>query len=199
MPRLSKLSRSIAGKTALITGAASGMGRATAHLFADEGARVVVTDLDLEKVTTVVNEIKSAGGEALGLQLDVADATQRNDVVAKIIETWGALDILVNNAGIAPPTPIDAENFDALWDKTLAVLLSAQVQLVRSCLEHLSKSGEGRVVNAELRLRGRDPVRLVLERISARHEIEAQLTLGIGAARHHSKLHLPRPDSHGLN
>lgn len=147
MPRLSKLSRSIAGKTALITGAASGMGRATAHLFADEGARVVVTDLDLEKVTTVVNEIKSAGGEALGLQLDVADATQRNNVVAKIIETWGALDILVNNAGIAPPTPIDAENFDALWDKTLAVLLSAQVQLVRSCLEHLSKSGEGRVVN----------------------------------------------------
>ncbi|MGR8948536.1 MAG: SDR family NAD(P)-dependent oxidoreductase [Gammaproteobacteria bacterium] len=147
MPRLSKLSRSIKGKVALITGAASGMGRATAHLFADEGARVAVSDVDLDKVMQVVQEIESAGGEALGLKLDVSNAEQREDAVAKIVSTWGGLDILVNNAGIAPPTPIDADNFDALWDKTLAVLLSAQVQLTRNCLEHLSKSGEGRIVN----------------------------------------------------
>ena len=147
MPRLSKLSRSIAGKVALVTGAASGMGRATAHLFADEGARVVVSDLDIDKVNAVVEEIQSAGGQAIGLKLDVADAAERSEVVARIIETWGELDILVNNAGIAPPTPIDAEDFDALWDKTLAVLLTAQVQLVRNCLDYLSKSGEGRVVN----------------------------------------------------
>ena len=63
MPRLSKLSRSIAGRSAIVTGAASGMGRATAHLFADEGAKVAVTDLHKDSVETVVEEIRSAGGE----------------------------------------------------------------------------------------------------------------------------------------
>lgn len=147
MTRLSKLSRSIAGKTALITGAASGMGRATAHLFADEGAKVAVTDLDLDKVMAVVKEIEQAGGTAAGWALDVTDKAQRRAVVADMASTWGGIDILINNAGIAPPTPIDAENFDELWDKTIAVLLTAQVQLVRDCLAHLSKSGEGRIVN----------------------------------------------------
>lgn len=147
MGRLTKLSRSIKGKTALITGAASGMGRATAHLFADEGANVAVTDLDLDKVMLVVDEIKAAGGNASGWALDVTDASQRQEVVAAMAEKFGGIDILINNAGIAPPTPIEADNFDALWDRTLAVLLTAQVQLVRDCLPHLSKSDGGRIVN----------------------------------------------------
>ncbi len=147
MGRLTKLSRSIKGKTALITGAASGMGRATAHLFADEGANVAVTDLDLDKVMLVVDEIKAAGGNASGWALDVTDGSQRQQVVAAMVEKFGGIDILINNAGIAPPTPIEADNFDALWDRTLAVLLTAQVQLVRDCLPQLSKSDGGRIVN----------------------------------------------------
>ena len=145
--RLSKLSRSIEGKIALVTGAASGMGRATAHLFADEGAKVAVTDLDLEKVTRVVDEILRAGGDAAGWALDVSNAEQRTEVVAGMYDKWGGIDILVNNAGIAPPTPIDSDTFELDWQRTLDVLLTAQVQLVRACLPHLAKSDAGRIVN----------------------------------------------------
>src|SRR5215210_7505842 len=98
MPRLSKLSRSIAGRGALITGAASGMGRATAHLFADEGAKVAVTDLGADRVQAVVNEITGAGGTAQGWVLDVSDPDAVDRVVGEIAGAFGSLDVLVNNA-----------------------------------------------------------------------------------------------------
>lgn len=147
MARLSRLSRSISGKVALVTGAASGMGRATAHLFADEGARVAVTDLDPARVQAVVDEILAAGGEAQGWALDVADGAARRAVVAAIVARWQALDILVNNAGMVYESTLDDPEFDTRWARTLAVNLTAQVALVRDCLPHLAKSGAGRVVN----------------------------------------------------
>lgn len=147
MPRLSKLSRSIKDKVALVTGAASGMGRATAHLFADEGAHVAVSDLDANKVQAVVDEIKAAGGSAEGWVLDVANAAQRTAVVKRIVERWGSLDILVNNAGIVFESTLDDPEFDTRWARTFAVVITAQAQLVRECLPHLTKSGAGRVVN----------------------------------------------------
>lgn len=147
MPRLSRLSRSIQGKVALVTGAASGMGRATAHLFADEGAHVAVIDLDPSRVQTVVDEILNSGGDAHGWALDVADAAARRDVVAAIVARWQALDILVNNAGMVYESALDDPEFDTRWARTLAVNLTAQVALVRECLPHLAQSGAGRVVN----------------------------------------------------
>ena len=89
----------MAGKTVLVTGAASGMGRATAHLFADEGANVAVTDLDAEHVQVVVDEIGDAGGTARGWVLDVTDQVAVDRVVGEIVDAFGSLDILVNNAG----------------------------------------------------------------------------------------------------
>lgn len=147
MPRLSQLSRSIAGKTALITGAASGMGRATAHLFADEGANVAVTDLDQQKVQAVVDEITGAGGTAAGWVLDVSDADARARVVAAIAEQWGGLDILINNAGIVVEGGVESPDYPAGWARTLDVLLTAQVMLIRECLPHLERSEGGRIVN----------------------------------------------------
>jgi len=147
MPRLSRLSRSIAGKVALVTGAASGMGRATAHLFADEGARVAVTDLDAAKVSAVVDEISAAGGAARGWVLDVANDGDRERVVADIVASWGGLDILVNNAGIVIERALDTPDYAHAWARTLDVLLTAQVMLIRTCLPHLLASGSGRVVN----------------------------------------------------
>lgn len=147
MARLSKLSRSIAGKVALVTGAASGMGRATAHLFADEGAHVAVTDLDPAKVATVVEEITHSGGSAAGWVLDVSNADDRKNTVAAIVERWAGLDILVNNAGIAIERPVEAVDFEAVWARTVDVLLTAQVMLIRECLPHLLASGAGRIVN----------------------------------------------------
>lgn len=147
MSRLSKLSRSIEGKVAIVTGAASGMGRATAQLFADEGAHVAVTDLDMDKVQIVVDEITTAGGSAYGWQLDVTNRGDRQSVTAAVLERWGGIDILVNNAGIAIETAVDVDDYEEIWDKTLSVLLTAQVQLIRDCLPALEKSGAGRIVN----------------------------------------------------
>jgi 3-oxoacyl-[acyl-carrier protein] reductase len=145
--RLSKLSRSIAGQVALVTGAASGMGRATAQLFADEGATVGVADVDEAAVKKVVDEIRAAGGNAAGFALDVCDAPRAAAVVADIVSRFGRLDILVNNAGVSLPVAIDAENYDALWEKTIAVNLTAHARLVRACLPHLRAKGAGRIVN----------------------------------------------------
>jgi len=147
MARLSKLSRSINGKVALITGAASGMGRATAHLFADEGAHVAVTDLDLVKVNRVVHEIEEAGGSAFGWVLDVSQAKHRAEVVSAIVQRWSGLDILINNAGIVSYDLVDAPSFEQGWGRSLDILLTAQVMLTRECLPHLEDSGGGRVVN----------------------------------------------------
>src|SRR5580658_10176791 len=100
MSKLTTGSRSVAGKVVLITGAASGMGRATAHLFADEGAKVAVTDLVDEQVQKVVEEITEAAGTAEGWVLDVTDQDAIDRVVGEIVRDFGSLDILVNNAGM---------------------------------------------------------------------------------------------------
>ncbi|MDJ0789769.1 MAG: SDR family NAD(P)-dependent oxidoreductase [Myxococcota bacterium] len=147
MPRLSRLSRSVAGRSAFITGAASGMGRATAHLFADEGARVTVTDLEADAVDAVVKEIREAGGEALGLVLDVRDGARVNECVARAADEFGGLDVLVNNAGISRFAPIDHEDYPEHWDVSLDVLLTAHTRLVRAALPHLRASDAGRIVN----------------------------------------------------
>ncbi|MGY8843787.1 MAG: SDR family NAD(P)-dependent oxidoreductase [Gammaproteobacteria bacterium] len=145
--RLSKLSRSIEKKVAIITGAASGMGRATAHLFADEGAHVVVTDLDKNKIDIVVAEILDSGGSASGWVLDVSDAKQRASVVKSVADKWGGIDILINNAGVVFPEAIDSPNFFESWHKSVEVLLTSQVMLVKECLPYLEASDGGRIVN----------------------------------------------------
>jgi 3-oxoacyl-[acyl-carrier protein] reductase len=145
--RLSKLSRSIEKKVAIITGAASGMGRSTAHLFADEGAHVVVTDLDKNKIDIVVAEILDSGGSASGWVLDVSNAEQRASVVKSVADKWGGIDILINNAGVVFPEPIDSPNFFESWHKSVEVLLTSQVMLVKECLPYLEASDGGRIVN----------------------------------------------------
>ncbi|WP_340150851.1 SDR family oxidoreductase [uncultured Sneathiella sp.] len=147
MTKLSKLSRSIAGKTALITGAASGMGRATAHLFADEGANVAVTDLTQEGVDKVVAEIRSAGGSAEGWVLDVTDKSQIQSIVTKIGDHFGGLDILINNAGFSGHMSVEDDAFEENWQRHLDGLLTAHVRLIRAALPLLKVSGEGRIVN----------------------------------------------------
>ena len=147
MPHLTKLSRSVADKIVLITGAASGMGRATAHLFADEGARVAVTDLDEQRVQAVVDEIAGAGGTAAGWVLDVTDGAGVVRVVDALATHFGGLDYVVNNAGIARFAAIDAPDYEAHWAASLDVLLTAHVRVIRAALPHLRKSTAPRIVN----------------------------------------------------
>lgn len=147
MPRLSKLSRSIAGRTALVTGAASGMGRATAHLFADEGAHVAVTDRSDEAVAVVVREITAAGGSAHGWAMDVTDGARVKAVVDETAARFGGLDILINNAGVALATAIDAADFEQLWATSIDILLTAHTRTVRAALPYLRRSDAARIVN----------------------------------------------------
>ena len=147
MARLTSLSRSVAGHVVLITGAGSGIGRATAHLFADEGARVAVTDLDADRVGTVVDEITAAGLEAKGWELDVTDPVAIDAVVAQVADWGGRLDILVNNAGVSPGGSIDDPGFEDAWHLSIDVMLTAQMRLIRAALPRLREAEAGRIVN----------------------------------------------------
>ena len=138
-------SRSIAGRVAIVTGAASGMGRATAKLFAEEGARVAVTDLDLLACQEVARE---CGTNALPYALDVSDYDAIRNVVGRIAEDFGGIDILVNNAGVSSFAPLDGgDEYDAVWDRALAVMLTAQQRMVRAALPWLRESDAARIVN----------------------------------------------------
>ena len=147
MARLTKLSRSVAGKVVLVTGAGSGMGRATAMLFADEGARVAATDILLPPVGEVAEQIKEAGGTAEAWRLDVSSGEEIDQVVSSVVERFGGLDILVNNAGITASAALDSEDYMDVWERGLAVLLTGQVKLIRAALPYLKSGGAGRIVN----------------------------------------------------
>lgn len=147
MGKLSQLSRSIEGSVAIITGAASGMGRATAHLFADEGARLAIMDINNEGLEAVAEEIRSIGGEVLVLPVDLSSREAVEQAVAQVAEHFGAIDILVNNAGLVIPTTVDADNFAEAWDTSLAVMTAAQAWAIRAALPSLRRSAHPRIVN----------------------------------------------------
>jgi 3-oxoacyl-[acyl-carrier protein] reductase len=146
------LSRSVAGKRVLVTGAASGMGRATAHLFADEGAHVAVVDLDAERVLAVVDEIRQVHGwdAAYDFVADVADHEALRRLVVGVVDRLGTVDVLINNAGVALVNSAFQEesDYETNWARTLDVNLTAHSRLIRLCLPYLRQAaGGGRVVN----------------------------------------------------
>lgn len=141
------LSRSVKGKIVLVTGAASGMGRATAHVFAREGARVAVTDLRLEDAEKVAADIRAEGGEAKAWAFDVGDKDTIEKLVPEIAEHFGGLDIIVNNAGVAGFRKIDDPEYDDLWNFQFPILLAAHQRIIRAALPYLRKSSAARIVN----------------------------------------------------
>lgn len=146
MTRNTRFNRSVEGKVAIVTGAASGMGRATALLFADEGAAVAAADRDA-RVGEVVALIDSAGKTGRAWTLDVSDRGAVQRVIDEVAATFGGIDILVNNAGISHGTPIDGDDFEALWAETLHVDLTAYTYTIRAALPYLRKSESARIIN----------------------------------------------------
>jgi 3-oxoacyl-[acyl-carrier protein] reductase len=140
-------SRSVKGSVAIITGAASGMGRATALVFAREGARVAAVDVNRDGVEEVARDIGKEGGTARAWQLDVSDARAIGETVDAIAKHFGGIDILVNNAGIAALTALDDERYDEIWARVLAINLTAHQRIVRAALPHLRRSAAPRIVN----------------------------------------------------
>jgi len=140
-------SRSVAGLTVLVTGAASGMGRATAEVFAAEGAHVACTDIAVESVREVADDLVHRGFSAEAWALDVSDPAAIKRVTDEVAARFGGIDALVNNAGVSAFCPIDAEPYDEVWTRALSILLTAQQRLVRAALPYLRKSSSPRIVN----------------------------------------------------
>lgn len=139
--------RSVRGLTVLVTGAASGMGRATAEIFAAEGANVAASDVTEESVKDLVGELRARGLSAKGYALDVRDQSAIKNVIETIVRDFGGLDALVNNAGVSTFSPIESADYDAQWDRAVLVLLTAHQRLIRAALPHLRRSKSPRIVN----------------------------------------------------
>ena len=129
-------------RSAIVTGAASGIGRDIAMLFAREGAKVAIADLKKEAADGTAREIVCKGGVAMGVAMDVSDERQVNDGVDAVARAFGRLDILVSNAGIQIVHPIEEFSY-AEWKKMLAIHLDGAFLTTKACLPHMYRSGRG--------------------------------------------------------
>lgn len=145
---MEQLSRSVAGKVVLVTGAGSGMGRATAEVFAAEGAVVALTDLAGSPIEEIAADLRARGHQARAWVLDVADTAAIRTVVPEVAAAFGGLDVLVNNAGVSSFCPIDDDDhYELVWDRAVAVLLTAHQRMIRAALPFLRQSSSPRIVN----------------------------------------------------
>lgn len=133
-------------KVTVITGAGSGIGRATALLFAKKGAKVVVVDLDAKGGSKTIDSIKGDGGEATLVVADVSKASNVQRMVKTILELWGRLDILVNNAGIFTEGSV-VETTEEDWNRVLGVNLDGVFLCMKYCIPEMIKGGGGVIVN----------------------------------------------------
>jgi NAD(P)-dependent dehydrogenase (short-subunit alcohol dehydrogenase family) len=134
------------GRVVFVTGAGSGIGRATAQLFAAEGARVFGVDVDRDGLAETVAHVRGEGGAADGTHCDVADCAAVEAAVAACVETLGGLDVLLNVAGIGGFARFE-EIDEATWQRTLAVNLTGPFHTIRTALPHLLRARGGNVVN----------------------------------------------------
>lgn len=137
----------LTNKAAIITGAASGMGKEEAILFAKEGAKVVVADLNLEGAEEVVKEIKGDGGQALAVKVNVTSTSDLEMMVCSTIETFGQIDIVVNNAGIFDKYTNSLETTEQQWDLIFDINLKAIFRITNLVLPGMIERGNGTFVN----------------------------------------------------
>ncbi len=140
------MSDRVAGRVAIVTGAASGIGEASAVRLAEEGAAVICADLNSEGAAKVAADINAAGGRALAYSIDISDSAQCDAIVAKAVEAYGSIDILVNNAGVNLPG-VFHEVTNATIEKTLSVNVMGAMYLTRAALPHMLKNSRGSIVN----------------------------------------------------
>jgi len=129
---------SLDGKVALITGAASGIGKAIAELYAKNGAAVAIADINQQAADAAAADINAAGGKAIGIAMDVTDEAAVNAGTDKVVAAFGHLDILISNAGVQIINPIDQFAF-ADWKKMLAIHLDGGFLTTKAALQHMYK------------------------------------------------------------
>jgi 3-oxoacyl-[acyl-carrier protein] reductase len=136
----------LAGKVALVTGAAQGIGKAVALLLARNGAEIIVSDINLEKAEETAKEVQALGRKALAIKVDVAKLDDVEKMVGAILARFGQVDILVNNAGIARDKLI-LRMTEEDWDAVLNINLKGTFNCTKAVVRHMSKQRSGKIVN----------------------------------------------------
>ena len=158
------------GQVALVTGAAQGIGRSIADTLARNGARIIYTDLDIDRVAEAARGAETPGDEHLSFAMDVSDGDQIDATVAKAVAAAGRIDILVNNAGIgvkaADRRPIDDFPVDA-WEELLRIDLTGVFRVTRAVVPHMKTQRSGRIINIASVL-GLVPMRLQSSYVAAK-------------------------------
>ncbi|MWC29370.1 SDR family oxidoreductase [Paenibacillus sp. MMS18-CY102] len=137
----------LSGKVAVITGAASGMGKAIAELYAAEGAKVVVSDLRVEAAQAVVSNIEASGGTALAVAANVAKEEDVQHLIDTAVQHFGTVDILVNNAGIMDNFVPAGDLTDELWDRVFAINTTGPMRTIRKVLPIFTDKKSGVIIN----------------------------------------------------
>jgi len=153
-------------KVAIVTGAASGLGKAIAWRYVRAGAKVVVADLDLKLAGAVAAEMGE--GNAMGIAMDVTDEAAVNDGVARVLDAFGGVDILVSNAGIQIVHPLEEFPF-AEWKRMLAIHLDGAFLTTKACLPHMYKSGRGGSVILMGSVHSKEASQLKAPYVTAKH------------------------------
>ncbi|MBF4509720.1 MAG: SDR family oxidoreductase [Aeromicrobium sp.] len=135
------------GKVAVVTGAGSGMGRAMANLFAAEGAKVVAAEWNEATLGEVVDEVKAAGGEIVGVQGDVSNPEDCKRIIDAATGSFGRLDVLCNNAGVMDLNAGVAEMDDGTWGRVLGINLNGPMYLTRAAVPVMKQTGGGSIIN----------------------------------------------------
>jgi len=181
MPRLE-------GLAAVVTGAGSGIGRASALAFAGEGACVVTADLNLASATDTSTAITSSGGSALPVQVDVADASSVEQMIHKCVERFGRLDVLFNNAGLPQAYTLLEDSDDALFERIMAVNVRGVFNGCRAAIAPMKAQGGGVILNTASTAGIRPRPGLAVYNASKAAVISMTKTLALELAPHHIRV-----------
>jgi len=134
------------GKVVVVTGGAAGIGEACSLAFAEEGARVIIADVDADKARTLSETIKAKGQTAIAVKTDVSKSADADNLARTAVKTFGGIDVLVNNAGIQTYGSVVTTD-EETWDRTIGINLKGLYLVSRHCIPHIQARGGGAVVN----------------------------------------------------
>jgi 3-hydroxybutyrate dehydrogenase len=184
---------SLDGKVALITGAASGIGKAIAELYAKNGAAVAIADINQQAADAAAAEIKAAGGKAIGIEMDVTSEDAVNAGTDKAVAAFGSLDILISNAGVQIINPIDQFAY-ADWKKMLAIHLDGGFLTTKAALKHMYKDNRGGTVIYMGSVHSHEASKLKSAYVTAKHGLLGLArTLAKEGAAHNVRSHVICP------
>jgi 3-hydroxybutyrate dehydrogenase len=184
---------SLDGKVALITGAASGLGKAIAELYAKNGAAVAIADINQAAADAAAAEINAAGGKAIGIEMDVTNEDAVNAGTDKTVAAFGSLDVLISNAGVQIINPIDQFSF-ADWKKMLAIHLDGGFLTTKAALKHMYKDNRGGTVIYMGSVHSHEASKLKSAYVTAKHGLLGLArTLAKEGAAHNVRSHVICP------